>query len=323
MQFAAKNCKLKTVNYKLSTNFLIFILILIGQSVNWSIGKFKKQEVFLMPEIQEEEIDLREYINVLLKRKGIIILIFLIAVITATIVSYFIPIPPVYQSSIVFSIAQIDNSPIVNITESLEIIKSDIILNETIKKIESEMKISTKGLRSLINTESIEDTNFIKVSTEADSPEKAKNIVENVVNIFIEQNKNNYQERVKLIQDRLKILEEQVVEFETNIQEIEKTKKKIATSEELSEAERQFQTSLLLNSSVIERELYNNLTAQINSLQGRLNGCKDFFIINYAELATSPIKPRKALNILIAGVLGLFVGIFAAFFLEFWQKGKK
>ena len=35
-----------------------------------------------------------------------------------------------------------------------------------------------------------------------------------------------------------------------------------------------------------------------------------------------PIKPNKKLNILIAGVLGLFVGIFAAFFLEFWQKGK-
>ncbi|GAH05722.1 unnamed protein product, partial [marine sediment metagenome] len=30
-------------------------------------------------EIQEEEIDLREYINVLLKRKGIIILIFYLA----------------------------------------------------------------------------------------------------------------------------------------------------------------------------------------------------------------------------------------------------
>ena len=42
-----------------------------------------------MPEIQEEEIDLREYINVLLKRKGIIILIFLIAVITAALVSFF------------------------------------------------------------------------------------------------------------------------------------------------------------------------------------------------------------------------------------------
>jgi len=275
--------------------------------------------------MEEEEIDLREYINVLLKRKGIIISIFLIAVITAAIVSYFIPIPPVYQSSIVFSIAQIaqiDNGPIVNITETLEIIKSDIVLDETIKKMGSEMEISTKRLRSLIDTKSIKGTNFIEVSAEADSPEKVKNIVENVVNIFIEQNKNNYQERVKLIQDRLKILEEQVAEFETSIQEIEKTKKKIATSEELSEAERQFQTSLLLSSSVTERNLYNNLTAQINSLQERLIGRKDFFIINYAELPTSPIKTRKVLNILIAGVLGLFIGIFAAFFLEFWQKGK-
>jgi len=42
-----------------------------------------------MPEIQEEEIDLREYINVLLKRKGIIILIFLIAIITAASYSSF------------------------------------------------------------------------------------------------------------------------------------------------------------------------------------------------------------------------------------------
>ena len=36
----------------------------------------------------------------------------------------------------------------------------------------------------------------------------------------------------------------------------------------------------------------------------------------------SPIKPNKKLNIAIAGVLGLFIGIFVAFFMEFWQKGK-
>ncbi|MBA3061771.1 MAG: hypothetical protein FP833_02225, partial [Atribacteria sp.] len=58
-----------------------------------------------MPEIQEEEIDLREYINVLLKRKGIIILIFLIAVITAAIVSYFI-IEPVYQANTVITVSK-------------------------------------------------------------------------------------------------------------------------------------------------------------------------------------------------------------------------
>ncbi|GAI08239.1 unnamed protein product [marine sediment metagenome] len=72
-----------------------------------------------MTEMQEEEIDLREYINVLLKRKGIIILIFLIAVITAALVSYF-ALSPVYQSSIVFSIALMDNRPPTTIVAQVE-----------------------------------------------------------------------------------------------------------------------------------------------------------------------------------------------------------
>jgi len=272
-----------------------------------------------MPEIQEEEIDLREYINVLLKRKGIIILIFLIAVITAAIVSYF-ALPPVYQSSTVFSIAKIDGLAVINITESLEIIKSNVVLDEVINRMGLEE--TAKQLSSQITTESLKGTNFIKISVVADSSESAKNLVENIVQVFIEQNQDEYQEKVKLVEDRLKTLEEQIAEFEKNIQEIEKAKKKIVASEELSEGERQLQTSLLLSSSVTERELYNTLSDQVNILKASLKNCEDFKVINYAQLPAAPIKPNKKLNILIAGVLGLFVGIFVAFFLEFWQKGK-
>jgi len=272
-----------------------------------------------MPEIQEEEIDLREYINVLLKRKGIIILIFLIAAITAAIISYF-ALSPIYQSSTVFSVAQVDRQPVINITEALEIIKSNVVLDEVINQMSLEE--TTEQLKPQITTESLGGTNFIKVSVEHDTPEKAKSLVENIIEVFIKQNQVEYQEQVKLIEDRLKVLEEQVAEFEKNIQEIEKAKKKIAVTEELSEGERQFQTSLLLSSSVTERELYNTLSNQANSLKASLKNCEDFKIINYAQLPASPIKPNKKLNIIIAGVLGLFVGIFVAFFLEFWQKGK-
>jgi len=276
-----------------------------------------------MPEIQEEEIDLREYINVLLKRKGIIILIFLIAVITAALVSYF-ALSPVYQSSAVFSVAkidgQIDDQPVINITEALEIMKSNVVLDEVINRMG--LKETAKQLSSQITTESLEGTNFIKVSVEHDTPEKTKSLVENIIEVFIKQNQTEYQEQVKLIEDRLKVLEEQIAEVEKNIEEIEKVKKEIAATKELSEGERQFQTSLLLSSSVTERELYNTLSNQANSLNASLKDYEDFKIINYAQLPASPIKPNKKLNILIAGVLGLFVGIFAAFFLEFWQKGK-
>jgi len=278
-----------------------------------------------MPEFQEEEIDLREYINVLLKRKGIVIIIFLIAIITAALVSYFVamsPSPPIYQSSIVFSVAKIDGRAVINITEALEIMKSDVILDEVTNRMGLEGTLTSGQLKSQITTENLKGTNFIKISVLADSPEKAKNIVENVVGIFIEQNQDEYQEKIKLIEDRLKIIQEQIAEFEKNIQEIEKTKNKIATNKELSEGERQFQTSLLLSSSVSERSLYNNLTNQANNLNTSFKSCEDFKIINNAQMLISPIKLNIKLNILIAGVLGLFVGIFVAFFLEFWQKGK-
>jgi capsular polysaccharide biosynthesis protein len=285
-----------------------------------------------MPEIQEEEIDLREYINVLLKRKGIIIFIFLIAVITAALVSYFV-LSPVYQSSVIFSIALMDNRPtttitaqiennvpIIRIDEALEIINSNFILDEVAKR--TSLNIPSDQLRAQIKVENVKDTNFIRIIVEADSPEKAKILAESVVKVFIEKNQSKYTEKIILIEKRLKVLEQEIAEFEGNIQEIEIMKKKVSTSEELSETERYFQTSILLNSSFSERNLYNDLIYQINTLQQRLNNFEDFKIINYAQLPASPTKPNIKLNILIAGVLGLFVAVFVAFFLEFWQKGK-
>ncbi|MBA7537385.1 hypothetical protein ES705_29652 [subsurface metagenome] len=129
-----------------------------------------------MPEIQEEEIDLREYINVLLKRKGVIILIFLIAIITAALVSYF-ALSPVYQASMVFNMAQIsepaystgfsvvqfNNRPIVHIAEALEIIKSNIVLDEVINRMGLEGTLTSEQLKPHITTENLKSTNFIRV----------------------------------------------------------------------------------------------------------------------------------------------------------------
>jgi capsular polysaccharide biosynthesis protein len=278
-------------------------------------------EAFIMPEIQEEKIDLRDYINVLLKRKNIIILIFLIAIIAAAMASYFTISPsPIYKSSITFSVAQIDDQAVINITESLEIMKSSLFLNEVINRMD--LEINTGQLKSQIEVKNLKGTNFIEISVVDNSPEKAKNLAENITEVFVRQNQGKYQEKVKLVEDRLKALEEQITEFEKNIEEIKKTIKEIATSKELSEGERQFQTSLLLSSSVTARELYNTLTDQANSLRVSLKSYEDCKIINNAQTLVSPIKPNKKLNILIAGVLGLFVGIFAAFFLEFMKKGK-
>ncbi|SNS43785.1 Uncharacterized protein involved in exopolysaccharide biosynthesis [Anaerovirgula multivorans] len=46
-------------------------------------------------------------------------------------------------------------------------------------------------------------------------------------------------------------------------------------------------------------------------------------IISRAFATTRPVGPRKALNVAIAAVLGAMIGVFAAFFIEYWQTSGK
>jgi capsular polysaccharide biosynthesis protein len=280
-----------------------------------------------MPEIQEEEIDLREYINVLMKRKGIIILIFLIAVITAAIVSYFV-LTPIYQSSVSFQVNirlikqsyYPTSSTNPYISDILVLLTSDSILRKAAER--ASFSYNFTKMKEKVEATNIKDTSIITLTVEDENPKFAQDLANSIVEVFIDKNQSIYDEKRKMAEENLKIYEEQLDEVEKNIIEIEKTRVKIAHSKGISDAEKHFQTSLLLNSLVTERNNYNFLISKVSSIKEDLMNYQGFKIIDPAIEPITPIKPNKKLNILIAGVLGLFVGIFIAFFLEFWQKGK-
>ena len=280
-----------------------------------------------MTEMVEEEIDLREYINILLKRKGIILLIFLIAVITATIVSYFV-LTPIYQSSVSFQISteltkqQYYPTPSTNpyISDILVLLTSDSILREAAGRIN--LSYDFNEMKRKIKSTNIKDTNIITLTVEDENSKVARDLANSIVKVFIEENQYIYDEKRKIAEENLRIYVEQLDDIEKNIIEIEKTKLKIANSSDISDVEKHFQTSLLLNSLATERNSRNFLISQISSIKEDLMNYKGFKIIDLATEPAVPIKPNKKLNIAIAGVLGLFVGVFVAFFIEFWQKGK-
>ena len=408
-----------------------------------------------MPEIQEEEIDLREYINVLLKRKGIIILIFLIAVITASIVSYFI-IEPVYQANAVIAVSKpkIINSLVdeISLEDYKSLIKDIEIEEEVIRKLNLDKpptEVTPYDLERMITIEIPKDTNLIKMNLQAANPKLTKDIINTWATLFVEKNKKLYFEEVKKaktdVEEKLKLAEKDFFEIEEKLMKFNETgnvemlenevvykivkilsfksrlidiqlslEKESAEKEQVSAALIEQDKILKLNKSIVDDQffqqlisnitdanlkianltyvsevtnpIYYNLAQQliftnvsINSLIAEENqlgkNINDFNIslkglreeltekklilsqldreynakeklynifykqaeeiqltetaeedlLKIASLAyepKSPIKPNKKLNILIAGVLGLFVGIFVAFFLEFWQKGK-
>jgi len=194
-----------------------------------------------MPEIQEEEIDLREYINVLLKRKGIIILIFLIAVITASLVSFFY-LKPVYEASAILMISkpkyQVELEPKIQTQFTSEVslatyeslIKDRETEKEVIKKLNLDQppyELTPDSLQEMITIELLKNTNLIKMNLQAGDPKLAKDIANVWAALFVEKNKDlNLQESKEaqgFIKEQLIIADRNLSKIEEEIREFDET----------------------------------------------------------------------------------------------------
>ena len=143
----------------------------------------------------QEEVGLREYINVLIKRKSVIILIFLTAVIATAIVSYFI-MEPVYQASTVITVLKpkIENSIIseLSLEDYRNLIKDIEIEEELIRKLnlnKPPLEITPYDLERMLTIELQKSNNIIKMKLQASEPKLCKDIIDTWATLFVEKNK--------------------------------------------------------------------------------------------------------------------------------------
>ena len=196
-----------------------------------------------MVEMQEEEIDLREYINVLIKRKGIIILIFLIAVITAALVSYFY-LKPVYEASTILMISkpkyqvelepkiQTQFTPEISLATYETLIKDREIEEEVIKKLnlgQPPYELTPDNLQGMITIELLTNTNLIKINLQSGDPKLTKDIANVWAELFVEKNKDLYLKESKeaqgFIEDQLKISKQNLSKIEEDMKQFNETNK--------------------------------------------------------------------------------------------------
>ncbi len=186
-----------------------------------------------MTEIQEEEIDLREYINVLLKRKGVIILIFLIAVITAAIVSYFV-LQPVYEANVVIAVSKpkIKDSLVdeISLEDYKNLIKDIEIEEELIQKLnltEPPIELTPYDLEQMLTIELPKGATLIKINLQASNPKLTKDIINTWATLFVDKNKRLYFDEVKnakiSVEDRLKYAEKDFYEIEEKLLKFNET----------------------------------------------------------------------------------------------------
>lgn len=195
----------------------------------------------------EETIDLREYFAIIKKRSWIIALITTIAVIVSAVISFFI-LKPVYQANATLIVntekneeTQMITGDQFNVTQKLavtygEIITSRSVINPVIKNLGLEE--TCDELVKKITVSPVKDTQIINISVQDINPKKARDIANEIPEVFTKEAKR---------------------------------------------------------------------ITKANSVE----------VIDKAITPIEPVKPNKKMNVAIAAVLGIMIGLFVVFLIEY------
>ncbi|TET13441.1 hypothetical protein E3J84_00035, partial [Candidatus Aerophobetes bacterium] len=180
--------------------------------------------------MEEKEVDLRDYIRVIRKRKKVILLIFFIAVIASAVVSSLLP--SVYKATLAIKIGDIIDVD----TLEKELIETPIITSQflkgpqTLEKTIKDLKLpySLGELRKKVSVEPVRETeDLVQIEAEVSNPSEAVNIVNYLANELLERHK----EIKRLYENKKEILaryDEQIGDINKELDEIEESKKGIS-----------------------------------------------------------------------------------------------
>ena len=267
----------------------------------------------------EEEVDLRDYINVMLKWKWLIIWITIISMLVAGVYSYFIS-PDIYKGSSILELPYISNNPIssnisFNPNEISDFIKSDAFL-EAISK---DCKIPVSQLQSSLNVTPVKNTQNLSIIFENPSEDNIRKFFTDLM--------------IKLQSSQYGILYNKEKEFLTNYKnslqsQIQENEKILYSAKKVIQLINQKMPndidSFLLYSKDLSKysELSDKqdvLTDKLIAIESVLNSAHGFNYISGVYIGDRPVKPKKLFNIAVAGTAGFFFAILLAFFLEYMQ----
>lgn len=305
--------------------------------------------------ISEDEIDLKELFRTLAKNKKFIFLFTI--VVTVLSVIYVYSKKPIYEVKSVIRIGFIPPTGV--LTESKLVENSSVL--ETKLRVIYNIDDTTKKMNfengEVTNITAVKKADsFLEISTQAYSNEKAeiknKEVIEflqneykykiDEYNFLVDSNLKKMEEQISLllntdliaIENKLSFNKEKLVQYQENINEISKRRSPNDTQNMLSAIEILNYQNLILN---LQNQIENLNTEkqailnekiptlkrnyELEKLKLTNNTAKNSEIVGQMEIDENPVKPKKALIIIVAFITGLILSIFIVFIREFLQNG--
>jgi capsular polysaccharide biosynthesis protein len=297
----------------------------------------------------EEEIDLREYIDVIVKRWKLVLGIPFLAVLVAALVSFLL-LPPVYEATAQLAFLTTSVNPVLASPQAqLAFLQSADVATQTLQILgemarDENASTLTRKVRVASNPQ---DKTLFSVTAQATTPQEAAAIanawatagIQEMNRKFIanvsaakEQQTQIALELAKQADEALAtfvqsngLLWDDVAIFEASMSISSPRVVMQGSSKSLNLSATQIaDLSRLLRDRDTAASVYMNFAAQVAqskiAAQSPSEGAQ---LISAAVEPAAPTQPKKTQNIAIAGVLGLMMGVLGAFAMEYFQKPRR
>ncbi|HMN26794.1 MAG TPA: polysaccharide biosynthesis tyrosine autokinase [Caldilineaceae bacterium] len=177
---------------------------------------------------------------------------------------------------------------------------------------------SWQELQDQVQAEPVGGTQLLEISAEAESPEQARQIADEVAHQLIllsptPKKDGGEDESQRFVQQRLANLQTTILGGQQRLEQLEQ---ELATGETASvDRLRQIQEQITALETLMAT--WDSTYARLLEFTNNARSANYLAVIEPAQAHSSPIRPRVKLNILLAAVIGLFVALGLVVLVEF------
>ena len=295
--------------------FVQFMCFAAGAIIPTFGYKFAAMQTTQPPtQTYDDEISLLELWQILVKRKALILACFVLCLAGGAAFAFLKA--PIYEASVKLRIGQVKGE---GAAPPVILENADELTSRILASYGEDVATGIKRERPFITTASVQKgvTTTVQLTAEGDTPEDAARLLHDVVQSVQKAHTALFENNLKPIAERLKSLDEQHNALQQQYTDLTQLAEKLKDRDNV-------QASLLM----IERSPITNSLDQQAAERLRLSqqmtppATRPTELIGEITAPAKPSKPKKALVLALAAVLGIMGGVMLAFVAEFIAKSK-
>jgi non-specific protein-tyrosine kinase len=188
-----------------------------------------------------------------------------------------------------------------------QILITQRVLNKVIQV--SDLNISVEELRDAIDVQPVRETQLIEIHFENPDPALSAKALNQLVEIFIQENQNMQANRFSESKENLS---SQLEEIDLRIRQENDALNQLGDSPENTDERARLEATLTQN-----RQIYSSLLLSFEQVRlAEAQSISSLFPVEKARIPKDPVSPRVLLNTILAASIGFLIGFGIAFLIE-------